>query len=148
MPLRVELVMPDRRVWSGEASMVIAKTLEGDIGVLIGHPPVLGVLVEGSIVRVLDPQPDAATGREGGTADAGSAGGSEEVVAAVSGGFLSVADDQVTILAAEGRLSEEVDTAAVRESLEEALSAGGTEPGTEESADVKYARALLRAAGE
>lgn len=147
MPLRVELVMPDRRVWSGEASMVIAKTLDGDIGVLIGHPPVLGVLAEGSIVRVLDPRPDTATDSPGGGED-GRAGGPGEVVAAVSGGFLSVADDQVTILAAEGRLSGEVNTAAVRESLEEALSAAGAERGSAESPDVKYARALLRAAGE
>ena len=41
MPLQVELVAADRRVWSGEASMVVARTVEGEMGVLPGHAPVL-----------------------------------------------------------------------------------------------------------
>ncbi len=56
MTLRVELVVPDGEVWSGEARMVIAKTLDGDLGVLTGHPPVLGILAEGGVVQVLDPR--------------------------------------------------------------------------------------------
>ena len=79
MTLRVALVVPDRELWSGEARTVIAKTTEGDIGVLSGHSPVFGILAEGSLVEILTE----------GTA----------VRAAVSGGFLSVADDQVSILA-------------------------------------------------
>jgi F-type H+-transporting ATPase subunit epsilon len=47
VPLQVELVSADQRVWSGEASMIVAKTTEGDIGVLPGHAPVLAVLGAG-----------------------------------------------------------------------------------------------------
>ena len=42
--------------------MVIAKTLDGDIGVLTGHPPVLGILAEGSVVRILDPENGSGAG--------------------------------------------------------------------------------------
>ena len=54
MTLLVELVVPDRELWSGEARTVIAKTVEGDIGVLTGHSPVFGVLAERQPGR--DPQ--------------------------------------------------------------------------------------------
>ncbi len=56
MSLRVELVVPDGEIWSGHARMVIAKTLEGDVGILTSHPDVLGLLAEGSVVRILDPE--------------------------------------------------------------------------------------------
>ena len=74
MSLRVELVVPDGEIWSGRARMVIAKTLEGDLGILTSHPDVLGLLAEGSVVRILDP--------EQGPAD--TAGPANEVRAAVS----------------------------------------------------------------
>jgi F-type H+-transporting ATPase subunit epsilon len=51
--LQVSLVVPEGEVWAGPAEMVIAKTRDGDIGVLTGHSPVLGILVEGSLVRIL-----------------------------------------------------------------------------------------------
>ena len=54
MTLLVALVTPEREIWSGNAGRVIAKTLEGDIGILTGHAPVLGVLGAGSLVRILD----------------------------------------------------------------------------------------------
>ena len=126
MSLRVALVVPDRELWSGEARTVIAKTLEGDIGVLTGHSPVFGVLAEGSLVEILTEE--------------------SSVRAAVSGGFLSVADDQVSILAAEAQLGEDVDTSEARRELDVALSEAATGP--EEPAEVKYARARLRAAGD
>ena len=47
--LQVELVAADRKVWEGEADMVIARTVDGDLGVLPGHTPLLGVLVEGEV---------------------------------------------------------------------------------------------------
>ena len=126
MSLRVELVVPDRELWSGEARTVVAKTLEGDIGVLTGHSPVFGVLAEGSLVEIL-------------TEDS-------SVKAAVSGGFLSVHDDQVSILAAQAQLGLDVDTAEARRELDEALSEAAAGP--EEPAEAKYARARLRAAGD
>jgi F-type H+-transporting ATPase subunit epsilon len=125
--LHVELVVPDRELWSGEASMVIAKTTEGDIGVLTGRAPVFGVLAEGSLVEIV-------TGDE------------TRVRAAVSGGFLSVADDKVSILAAQAQLGPEVNADEAQRELDTALAEAGTGP--EEPADAKYARALLRAAGQ
>jgi len=125
--LRVALVVPDRELWSGEARTVIAKTSEGDIGVLTGHSPVFGVLAEGSLVEILNDDADP-------------------VRAAVSGGFLSVADDRVSILAAEARLAQEVDREEARRELDAALSEAGAGP--EDSPAVKYARARLRAAGD
>ena len=126
MSLRVALVVPDRELWSGEARTVVAKTLEGDIGVLTGHSPVFGILAEGSLVEIF-------------TEDS-------SVKAAVSGGFLSVADDKVSILAAQAQLGQDVDTAEARQELDAALSEGGAGP--EDSPAVKYARARLRAAGD
>jgi F-type H+-transporting ATPase subunit epsilon len=132
--LRVELVAPDGEIWSGRARMVIAKTLDGDIGVLTGHPPVLGILAEGSLIRILDPEAGA--------------GEDKEIMAAVSSGFLAVADDRVSILARQAELGTRVDTAAVRAGLNAAVEAAGPMTPDEETAEMKYSRALLRAAGE
>ena len=77
--LQVELVAVERKIWSGEATMVIARTTDGELGVLPGHTPLLGVLVEGE-VRV-DPV-------EGHT-----------VTAMIDGGFLSVEHDRVVVVA-------------------------------------------------
>jgi F-type H+-transporting ATPase subunit epsilon len=123
--MRVALVVPDRELWSGEAGTVIAKTTEGDIGVLTGHAPVFGILAEGSLVEIITE--------------------SQTVRAAVSGGFLSVANDKVSILAAHAQLGVEVDAESARQELETSLSEAGAGP--EEPADAKYARALLRASG-
>jgi F-type H+-transporting ATPase subunit epsilon len=135
--LRVELVVPDGQVWAGDAERVIAKTLDGDIGVLTGHAPVLGILSEGSLVRIL---PEVAGGAAGG-----------EVRAAVSGGFLAIADDRVSILARQAELGEQVDKAAAQAGLAAALEeaeATGASQGSVEPAAVRYARALLRATGD
>ena len=133
MTMRVALVVPDRELWSGEARTVIAKTTEGDIGVLTGHSPVFGILAEGSLVRILDAE---------------DAGDQKEMLAAVSSGFLAVRDDRVSILARQAQLGTRVDTTAARAQLDAALSgADGQPPGEQESAEVRYSRALLRAAG-
>ena len=126
MTLHAALVVPDRELWSGEARIVIAKTTEGDIGVLAGHAPMFGILSEASVVEIL-------------TEDA-------EVRAAVSGGFLSVANDRVSILAAQAQLGAEVDLEQARRELATALAEAP--PGGEETAEAKYAKALLRAAGD
>jgi F-type H+-transporting ATPase subunit epsilon len=134
--LRVELVAPDGEIWSGRARMVIAKTLDGDLGVLTGHSPVLGILAEGSLVRILAPEAD------------GEAAGGEDMLAAVSSGFLAVADDRVSILSRQAQLASAVDTAAVQAELDAALEGAVPVAPEEEPTEVKYARALLRAAGE
>ena len=126
MTLRVALVIPDRELWSGEARTVIAKTSEGDIGVLTGHSPVFGILAEGSLVEILTEE--------------------SSVKAAVSGGFLAVADDQVSILAAQAQLGQEVDVEVTRQELAAALAEAS--PAAEDTPEAKYAQALLRAAGD
>jgi F-type H+-transporting ATPase subunit epsilon len=133
--LHVELLMPDRSLWSGEAGMVIAKTIDGDIGVLTGHSPVFGILSPGSVVRI---QPEA-----GGTDETGA-----EVRAAVRDGFLSVSEDRVSILTSVGLLADDVEVSAARSDLDAATSAAGSASAAEESVEVRYARARLRAAGE
>ena len=137
MTLRVEVVVPDGEIWSGRARMVIAKTLDGDLGVLTGHPPVIGILAEGSMVQILDPEDGA------GAAEAG-----DRVLAAVSSGFLSVADDRVSVLGRHAQLGSQVDAAVVRAELDATLAEIGPVPADEEPVEVKYARALLRAAGQ
>ena len=136
MTLRVELVVPDGEIWSGNARMVIAKTLDGDIGVMGGHPPVLGILAEGSVVRILDPE-------------VGDELQGEEVMIAVSSGFLAIADDRVSILSRQAEVGGQVDRAAAQAQLDAALEAAGSlAPGDQETTEVRYSRALLRAAGE
>ena len=134
MSVRVALVAPDGEIWSGTARMVIAKTLDGDIGILTGHPPVVGVLADASLVRILDVE---------------NGDGRGEVRAAVSSGFLSVADDRVSILVRQAELGSEVEVAAARARLDDALSeAGQLPPGEAEPLAVRYSRAVLRAAGD
>ena len=134
MTLHVELLMPDRSLWSGEAGLVIAKTLEGDIGVQPGHSPVFGILSPGSLVRIREVPGDDNPG--------------DVVRAAVRDGFLSVAGNRVSILASVGQLATEIDLAAAQADLENATADIGSAAAADESADVRYARARLRAAGD
>ena len=101
--LRVELVAADRSVWSGEATLVIVRTTEGELGVMPGHEPVLAVLTDGP-VKI-------------------NSGEGESVVAAVHGGFVSVADDEVSVLAEVAELAEEIDVARARAVLERTAEA-------------------------
>jgi F-type H+-transporting ATPase subunit epsilon len=132
MALSVELVNPEGEIWSGQAELVIARTLDGEIGILTGHAPVIGVLAEGSTVTVRASQP-----------------GDPDLFAAVSGGFLSVADNRVSILAKQALLGQNVNVTATQAALDQALQAAGPAAGgLEEPADVRYYRALLQAAEE
>lgn len=86
MPLLVEMVSTTEKVWSGEANMVILRTLDGEIGLLPGHSPLLAVLGDGPVlVRATD---------------------GKEITARVNGGFVTVDSDNVIIL------GEEVSTSA------------------------------------
>ena len=78
--LPVKVVAVEESVWSGEAEMLVARTTEGEIGVLPGHSPLLGLLKEPSQVRV-------------------KLAGGEQLTYDVSGGFLSIDADGVTVLA-------------------------------------------------
>jgi F-type H+-transporting ATPase subunit epsilon len=130
--LHVEVLMPDRSLWSGEAGLVIAKTLDGDIGVMPEHAPLFGILSPGSLVRVQDVPGSEVSG--------------DVVQIAVRDGFLSVADNRVSVLASVGELSSDIDAAAARTELESATEAAGS--AADESPEVRYARARLRATGE
>jgi F-type H+-transporting ATPase subunit epsilon len=132
--LHVELLLPDRKLWSGEAGLVIAKTLDGDIGVQTGHSPVFGILYPGSLVRIREVPGDDNPG--------------DVVRAAVRDGFLSVTNNRVSILASVGQVANDIDVAAARADLDVATAEAGSASAAEESADVRYARARLRAAGE
>lgn len=122
--LQVELVAADRTVWSGQASMVVAKTADGDIGVLRHHAPLLSVLVEG-LVEI-----DAVEG--------------DRLVAAVDGGFLSVANNRVSILSENAVLAADIDVEAARAALEEANAAESDDE--EAAAAGRAAQARIRAA--
>jgi len=77
--LQVELVAADRKVWEGEAKQVSARTVEGELGILPGHTPLLGILVSGDVrIESMAGQIHAA---------------------AIDSGFLSVDHDRVTIVA-------------------------------------------------
>ncbi|MFE6740565.1 F0F1 ATP synthase subunit epsilon [Streptomyces tubercidicus] len=116
--LHVELVAADRQVWSGKASLVVARTSSGDIGVMPGHQPLLGVLQSGPVtIRT--------TGESGdGT-----------VVAAVHGGFISFADDKLSLLAEIAELSDEIDVQRAERALERAKS--DADAAAERRADVR-----------
>jgi F-type H+-transporting ATPase subunit epsilon len=76
--LHVELVSPERILWSGEAEMVVCRTTEGDIAFMTGHAPFIGVLGAGSVT--ID-EPGGRTTR-----------------ATVDGGFVEVSHNKVTLL--------------------------------------------------
>ena len=78
--LHVRVVAVEEKIWSGDAEMLVARTTEGEIGVMPGHSPLLGLLKEPSQVRV-------------------NLAGGERLTYDVTGGFLSVDADGVTVLA-------------------------------------------------
>ncbi len=120
-PLEVELVAADRVVWSGEATMVLARTTDGDVGVLANHAPILSLLVAGAVeVATVDDQ---------------------RLVAAIDGGFLSVANNRVSILVEDAELSDEIDVEQARCDLEDAR--GGEDE--DASAAARRAEARIRA---
>jgi F-type H+-transporting ATPase subunit epsilon len=82
--LTVSVVSADQEVWSGEASQLIARTTEGEIGILPGHEPLLAILAKGE-VRV--------------TAADGSV-----ITANADNGFLSVENNTVTVVASSAEL--------------------------------------------
>jgi F-type H+-transporting ATPase subunit epsilon len=121
--LHVELVAADRVVWSGDATVVVARTTEGDVGILSGHAPMLGLLVQG-VVEVRTDQ-------------------AECWVAAVDAGFLSVANNRVSILAENAQMSHEIDLEQARRDLERAKAAGEDDSTATEA--VRLAEARIRA---
>jgi len=91
---QVDVVSVEAMIWSGEADMVVARTTEGELAVLAGHAPLLGQLKDPSRVRV-------------------KTAGGDEIAFDIAGGFLSVNNDQVTVLAEDASPAEGPDPAAV-----------------------------------
>ncbi len=128
--MRVELVAADRLVWSGDATQVIARTTEGDVGVLPNHAPMLSLMVDG-VVDVT-------------TAD------DETWIAAVDAGFLSVAGNRISILAEHAEMAHDIDLEKARHDLERAQVAGeNADEAQDQAATVAgraWAEARIRAA--
>jgi F-type H+-transporting ATPase subunit epsilon len=93
--MTVELVAVERRLWSGQATAVFTRTMEGEIGILPRHIPLLGELVPDCAVRI--DLPDG-----------------EQLMAAVQGGFLSMTGDRVSILAEDAQFADEIDVEQAR----------------------------------
>lgn len=127
-PLKVEVVSADRLLWSGDADQVIARTTEGDIGILPNHTPLLAVLVPAGI-------------------EVFGADGNREVIA-VDGGFISVDHNQVRILSEYAQLGGEIslsDAENEREAAAKLLDEGADDEATRQrflraDAQVKAAR--------
>ncbi|MGH3416811.1 MAG: F0F1 ATP synthase subunit epsilon [Actinocrinis sp.] len=126
--LEVALVAADRQVWSGKASIVIAKTADGDVGVQPGHQPVLSVL-----------RPSVATIR---TLVDGAPG--DVLKVAVHGGFIAVDENRVSLLSESAELAGEIDVSRAEAALARARAG---EYGDDSEAAALRAEVRLRAAG-
>jgi F-type H+-transporting ATPase subunit epsilon len=120
--MTVDLVSVERRLWSGKASFVLARTTEGELGIMPGHEPTLAQLEESAVVRV-DPVDGS------------------PLTIAVHGGFLSISPESVSILAEFAEFASEIDVKATEAQLAQAT---GDEP--EAAAARKRAEVRLRAA--
>ncbi|MDR1998772.1 MAG: F0F1 ATP synthase subunit epsilon [Frankiaceae bacterium] len=118
--MQVELVAVERPVWSGQATLVAARAAEGEIGIMPGHEPLLAVLQPGWIVRIAP--------------ESGS-----ELRFAVHGGFISVRDGAVSVLAEGAEAAQELDEATARADLA-AAEAQIQAAGAQGSADAYEAR--------
>ncbi len=126
-PMQVEVVSADRVVWSGASTNVIAKTSDGEIGILPGHAPVLAVLQPSAVVIFCED-------------------GKREVVA-VDGGFVSVSQGRVSILSEYAQLADEVTVSQAEHELAEAQQRLDSGDGSEDDRkDFQRATAQLRAA--
>ena len=123
--MHVELVSIEAPIWSGEATAIYARSIDGELGVLPGHIPLIAALAPGFPVRVE---------QEGG----------DDLRVAVHGGFLSVTKDGVSVLAEQAELAQDVDVSRARDQLNRA----DPEKGSEDKAAHDRALARLRAAGE
>ena len=116
--LNVDIVAVEREIWSGKATFVFTRTTSGEIGILPRHIPLVAQLVDDAMVRVE---------REG----------EEDLRVAVGGGFMSVTDEGVIILAESAELESEIDSEAAKRDAE-----------SDDEATAARGRARLRALGQ
>ena len=120
-PMLLEIVTAERLVYSDEVDIVVAPGMEGELGILPHHAPLLTILQPGEL-RIHKT-------------------GQEDVYMAVTGGFLEVTGNRVIVLADAAERSEEIDEARAQEALrraEERLER------SEEGADLQRALASIR----
>jgi F-type H+-transporting ATPase subunit epsilon len=129
--LDVRVVSPEQVLWRGEATTLIARSVEGGLGILPRHAPLLAALDVGVVtVRPVD---------------------GEEILLVADGGFLSVSPTgedgvtHVTVLAESALLSGDIDVAAARQALADAEAMDSEDPAAKRA--VKAAKARLEAAG-
>ncbi|CAN5660127.1 F0F1 ATP synthase subunit epsilon [soil metagenome] len=123
MPLRLEIVTPEREAYSDDVDAVFCPGIEGELGVLPHHAPLLSTLGLGEL-RI----------RKGG----------QEDYFAIAGGFVQVRPDKVVVMAELADLSSEIDLEAAEAARREAQRA--IEQGSDEPADLARARAAMERA--
>ncbi len=94
MPLQLQVVTAERVVYEDEVDMVVAPSLEGTVGILPRHAPLMSVLGIGEL-RIKK--------------------GAEETPLAIGGGFMEVLDDRVTVLADSAERADEIDVQRAEE---------------------------------
>ncbi len=123
MPLRLEIVTPERQAFEGDVDSVVCPGIEGELGVLPHHAPLLTTLGVGEL-RI----------RRGG----------DEEFFAIAGGFLQVRPDKVVVMAETADMASEIDVQRAEEARREAERA--LQEGSNEPADLARARAALQQA--
>jgi len=128
VPLKLEILTPERRVYEDEVDMVIAPGSEGYLGILPNHAPLITELASGEL-RVKK--------------------GSTEQILAVFGGLMDVRDNRVSVLTEAAENSDEIDdqrAQAARENAQKALAVAvaSTDPAAEARARASLERALVR----
>lgn len=127
MSLQVELVSPERILYSGEAEMVIARTTDGEIAFMTGHAPFIGGLGIGA-VRIRTTEGD-------------------DVAAAVHEGFVEVTDDRVTILSDVAELVDDIDANRAQRALDQLQQRKADHDDAESEAALRRARLRIELAG-
>lgn len=114
-PFHVDVVSPEATVWSGEATVVIARTPEGELGIMADHEPLMGALTTGAV------EIEAESG--------------ERTTIGVHGGFIQVLENRVTLITDRAQIT--TDTAEAREVAEDLASvqAQAEAEGEDETAD-------------
>jgi len=126
MPLLLEIVTPERQVFNEEVDSVVCPGIEGELGVLPHHAPLLTTLGVGEL-RIRR--------------------GSEEEFFAIAGGFLQVRPDKVVVMAETADMASEIDLETAQDARREAektLAEGFEEPADLARARASLQRALLR----
>ena len=127
MTMEVQLVSPERILWSGEADMVVCRTTDGDIAFLSNHAPFIGALGIGA-VKIEEP-------------------GGQQTKFAVHGGFVEVSHNKVVLLSDVAEVASDIDVARAREAKERAEAAYRADPSEENEAALKRATVRLEVAG-